>query len=101
MTGFRWRRRMSAVCAATTIAFGIQVGFPAAPVQAAPDNGPVACDHLIGMRDAYYDVYLRARNDESLLVAVGRYTWDATDAGCFGTDAALRQRALLPSMSRP
>ena len=93
MTRFRWLRATAAIFATTAIAFGVE----APSVQAAPDNGSLVCNHLIGMRDAHYDLYLRADNDESLLLVVARYTWDATDAGCFGTEPALRQRAFAPS----
>jgi hypothetical protein len=79
-----------------TAATAIAVGFPV-PAQAAPTNHSLVCGHLTGMRDAYYNLYSRAKNDDSLLVVVARYTWDATDAGCFGTEPALRQRALAPS----
>jgi hypothetical protein len=96
MTSFRWLRAAAAVFATTAIAFGADVGF-AASAQATPHNGSLVCNHLIGMRDAYYELYLRANNEEILLPVVARYTWDATDAGCFGTEAALRQRAFTPS----
>lgn len=76
-----------------TAATAIAVGLPAPSAQAAPTNDAPTCSHLIGMRDAYYNLYSRAKNDDSLLVVVARYTWDATDAGCFGTEPALRQRA--------
>ena len=97
MTRFRRLRAAAATFATTAIAFGVHVGFPASSATAAPDNGSLVCNHLIGMRDAYYDLYLRANNEEILLPVVARYTWDATDAGCFGTEPALRQRAFAPS----
>jgi hypothetical protein len=90
-------RRRSATLILAAAATVIAVGFPAPSAQAAPNDRSLVCGQLIGMRDAYYDLYLRAKNDHGLLVVVAQYTWDATDAGCFGTEPALRQRALTPS----
>jgi hypothetical protein len=91
---FRKRPAMLTLAAAAT---AITVGFPAPSAQAAPTNDSSTCSHLIGMRDAYYNLYSHAKNDDGLLLLVARYTWDATDAGCFGTEPALRQRAFAPS----
>jgi hypothetical protein len=95
MTSSRWPRAAAAIVATTAISFG--AGVPATSARATPDNGSPVCDHLIGMRDAYDDLYVRADNDKVLRAVVARYTWDVTDAGCFGTEAALRQRAFAPS----
>jgi len=84
---------LTLVAAAATFAFG----FSAPSAEAAPNSDPPSCGQLIGMRDAYYDVYSRTKNDNSLLLVVAEYTWVATDAGCFGTESALRQRAFEPA----
>ena len=102
MTGSRWLRRAAASFAVTATAVAVNGVFPTSPAHAVPARGSVVCNHLIGMRDAYYEVYLSTRYDESLLAVVGRFTWDATDSGGFGTEPALRQRAFAPSsMPRP
>jgi hypothetical protein len=75
-----------------TAVTAIAVGLPAPSALAAPSTDSPTCSQLTGMRDAYYHLYSRTKND-GLLVVVARYTWDATDAGCFGTEPALRQRA--------
>jgi hypothetical protein len=93
LTSSRWLRAAAAIF----VTMAIAVGFPAPSAQAAPNSGPLACDDLIGMRDAYYGLYQRADDGAILLPVVARYTWDATDAGCFGTGPALRQRAFASS----
>jgi hypothetical protein len=89
-------RKRQAILTLATAVTAVAVGFPTPSAGAAPTNDSLACSHLIGMRDAYYDMYSRARTDNSLLLIVAQYTWDATDAGCFGTEPALRQRAFAP-----